>query len=295
MDRKMKRKQKKTLSPGIVVWNIAKFIMYVSMIFFGLTFILSLVWILVNSFKTAPDYMQDAFKLPQTFDWKNYKQVFENLEYKGYGLLGMIGNSMILVLWGWLVALTLPHMAGYVMARFNFKGRKLIEKAVWVSMIIPVIGTGSSALWFVSRIGLYDNFLGVFLMNAGSLGFSSIIYTSMYKGMSKSYAEAAYMDGASEWMVFTRIYYPQALPVTFIFLVQSFIATWGDYMTPYLYLPNHPTFALGLQQMQAQFVDFGNDYPVLFAAIVISLIPVLTLYLLFHKKITGNVALGAMK
>lgn len=265
------------------------------MIFFGLTFILSLVWILVNSFKTAPDYMQDAFKLPQTFDWKNYKQVFENLEYKGYGLLGMIGNSMILVLWGWLVALTLPHMAGYVMARFNFKGRKLIEKAVWVSMIIPVIGTGSSALWFVSRIGLYDNFLGVFLMNAGSLGFSSIIYTSMYKGMSKSYAEAAYMDGASEWMVFTRIYYPQALPVTFIFLVQSFIATWGDYMTPYLYLPNHPTFALGLQQMQAQFVDFGNDYPVLFAAIVISLIPVLTLYLLFHKKITGNVALGAMK
>lgn len=283
------------LTPGMVLWNVFKAIVYITMIFFAITFVGSLVWILINSFKPATEYMENTFNLPQMWDFDNYKQVFTNLRYKGYGILGMMGNSLIQIGWGWLVTLTLPHMVAYVMARFEFKGKKVLDKAIWISMIVPIIGTGSSTFWFLDASGLYDTWGGIFLLGAAGVGFNSIMLQGVYAGVDKSYAEAAYIDGASELTVFTKIYYPQAIPLTLLFLVNSFIATWGDFMTPYLYLPSHPTFALGLQQMQAQFVDFGNDYPVMFAAVVISLIPILILYFKFNKQITENTAIGSLK
>lgn len=288
----MKRKK---WTIGTIVWTVFKAVSYIVMLFCALSFVFSFVWILVNSFKTAPEYLEDVFKPSKTFDWENYKQVLENLKYKGYGLFGMLGNSLILVLWNVFVTMTLPHMASYVLARFDFKGRKLLESIIWASMIIPIVGSASSTMWFLNSIGLYDNFLGVFLLQASGLGFCQIMLTAFYKGVSKSYAEAAYMDGASEWIVFTRIYYPQSMSLTLIFVIQSIINVWNDYMTGYLYLPNHPTLALGLQQMQAQFVDFGADYPVMFAGVILAMLPVLIVYFTFSKKITSNAALGAMK
>lgn len=293
---KGKKKKQETMTVGLAAWYLCKGITYITMVFFALTFIFALIWILVNSLKTASDYMRNSFSLPKQFDFQNYVQVFTNLNYKGYGVLGMIGNTLILLAWNWFCTLVQPHLAAYVMARFNFKGRAFLEKACWVLTVVPLIGTAGMSMWVLNVTGLYDNFIGVFLLNSlGGLGMSTIMYMNIYKGIPAAYAEAAYMDGASEWVVFTRIYYPQALPVTYIFLITSFITIWGDFMTSYLYLPSHPTFALGLQQMQAQFVDFGNDYPVMFAALVVSLIPVLLVYGKFYPQIVENKALGVLK
>lgn len=290
-----KSKMKVPLTPGTVVWKVLKAILYVAMVFAALTFIFPFVWMLLNSFKTGIEYSENVFNLSKVFDWENYKQVMENLSYKNHGLFGMLWNSVKLVLWSAFATLVFPHLAAYPLARFDFKGKKVLETAIWISMVVPIIGAGSSTMWFLNASGLYDTFIGVFLLSAGGLGFSQILLTSFYRGIAPAYAEAAYMDGASEFLVFRKIYYPQALPLTFIFLVQSVIAVWNDYMTGYMYLPNHPTLALGLQQMQAQFVDFGADYPVMFAGIILAMIPVLAVYFAFSDQITNNTSLGAMK
>lgn len=288
-------KFKVALTPAGVAWNVLKAIIYVFMFLCALSFILSFIWILINSFKTAPDYMEDVFKPSKTFDWENYVQVLQNLNYRGYGLFGMLGNSLILVGWNVLVAMTLPHMAAYVLARFDFKFGRFLESVIFIAMVIPVVGGASSTMWFLNSTGLFDNFLGIFILQAVGLGFGQIMLTNFYRGVSTTYAEAAYMDGASEWVVFTKIYYPQAKAITLITVVNTVIGVWNDYMTGYLYLPNHPTLALGLQQMQAQFVDFGNDYPIMFAGVILSMIPVLILYFTFSKQIIENMSVGAMK
>lgn len=288
-------KLKTALTPAGAVWNVFKVIIYVLMFLCAISFILSFIWILVNSFKTAPDYMEDVFAPAETFDGENYVQVLQNLNYRGYGLFGMLGNSLILVGWNVLMAMTLPHMAAYVLARFDFKFGRFLESVVFISMVIPVVGGASSTMWFLNSTGLYDNFLGLFILQAVGLGFNQILLTNFYRGVSATYAEAAYIDGASEWLVFTKIYYPQAKAITSITVVNTVIGVWNDYMTGYLYLPNHPTLALGLQQMQAQFVDFGNDYPIMFAGVILSMIPVLILYFTFSKQIIENMAVGAMK
>lgn len=288
-------KLKVKLTPAGVAWEIIQTILYVFMLLVALSFIFSFLWIFVNSLKSGTEYMTDVFSLPKQLDWENYKQVLESLEFKGYGLFGMLGNSLILVAWGIFSTATFPHMAAYVLARFDFKFGKFLESLVYITMMIPVVGTSSSTMWFLNSTGLYDKFAGVFIIQTAGLGFASIMLTNFFRGVAPAYAEAAYIDGASEWQVFTKIYYPQAKAITMINVINQFIAIWNDYMTPYLYLPSHPTLALGLQQMQAQFVDYGNDYPVMFAGVIISMIPVVVLYLRFSKTIINNMAVGAMK
>lgn len=283
------------LTPSMAIWKVIKTIIYIFMVFCALSFAGSLIWVLYNSFKTAPDYMADSFGLPKEFDWGNYGQILRNLEYKGHGLFAMLGNSMILVAWSTFMCISIPHMAAYTLARFDFKGKGLIQGAIYLSMVVPVIGAASSQMWFLQSTGLYDNFLGIFLLQSGGLGFGQIMLTSFYKGIAPAYAEAAYMDGASEWTVFTYIYYPQAKGITMILVIQNFIGVWNDFMTGYLYLPSHPTLALGLQQMQAQFVDYGNDYPVMFAGVILAMIPVLGLYLSFSENIMTGAAIGSLK
>ena len=283
------------LTPGAVVWHIVKSVFYAFMVLCALSFIAAFLWIILNSFKSAPDYMMDTFSIPKEFDFENYAQVLSNLNYKGHNIFGMLLNSLILVAWSTFMCISIPHMAAYALARFDFKGKGLIQGAIYLSMVIPIIGASSSQMWFLQATGLYDNFLGIFLLQAGGLGFGQIMLTSYYKGITSAYAEAAYMDGASEFVVFTRIYYPQAKGITMILVIQNFIGVWNDFMTGYLYLPSHPTLALGLQQMQAQFVDYGNDYPVMFAGVLLAMIPVVILYMCFSNNIMTGMAIGSLK
>lgn len=290
-----KDKIKTKLTFGDATWKVVKTILHFILIVFALSFAAALIWVFLNSFKTATDYMEHPFGLWKEFDFANYQQVLDNLQYKGYGIFGMLGNTMILVLWNIFVTLTLPNMAAYVLARFDFMGKKVLQFVIYLSIMIPVIGTSNSTMWFLNSTGLFDNFLGIFLLSASAFGVNQIMLTAVYKGVAPAYAEAAYMDGASEWKVFWHIYYPQAKGMNMLFVIRTFIGVWNDYMTGYLYLPSHPTLALGLQQMQAQFVDYGNDVPVMFAGVVLSMIPILILYLRFADNILTGTVIGSLK
>lgn len=283
------------LTPAGVIWEIVQAILYLFMFLVVASFVFAFVWILINSFKSAPEYLESSFALPDKLDFSNYAEVITKLQFKGYGLFGMLGNSLLIVAWNIFTTIALPSMAAYVLARFDFKVGKIIETVVWISLVIPVVGTSSSTMWFLNSLGLYDTFAGMFIIKTAGLGFVSIMLTNFFRGVSRSYAEAAMIDGASEWNIYMRIYLPQAKAIILINVINNFITTWNDYMQPYLYLPSHPTLALGMQQLQAQFVDFGNDYPVMFAGVLLSMIPIIVLYCKFSKTMINNMAVGTMK
>ena len=280
---------------GNILWHSVKWLFYIFMVLMALSFVYILVWVLINSFKTGVNYTKDVFGLPKVWDWENYTQVLSSMNYKGYSIWGMLLNSLKLIAINVIITMTFPQMAAYVLARFNFRGKALIEGAVYASMMIPVVGNLASQLNFLVSTNLYNSFLGVFLLQASGLGFGQILLTTLYRGIDPAYAEAAYMDGASEWKVFLWIYYPQSLPLLMINLINGIIAVWNDFLTGYIFLPEHPTIALALQQMQASYVSYGNDYPVMFAGIALTMIPVLILFAIFGQKIMNTKDLGALK
>ena len=286
---------KTSVTVGSVTWEIFKWFSYVVMILAALSFVFIFVWLVINSLKTTSDYAANSFTLPEMWDWKNYVQVISELHYKGYNIFQLLGNSLTLILLSTINTMIWPQFAGYACARFDVPGKKIIESAVYIAMIIPIIGATNSFIQIKLALGLYDTFLGEFLFGSGGLGMGSILYATLYRGLPGAYAEAAYIDGAGEWRVFLNIYYPQSVPMMLIFIVQGIIATWNDYVGPYIMLPTHPTIALGLQEMQARFVWFGGDQPIMFAGTVVVLVPVLIIYAIFSDKIMGNTAMGALK
>ncbi len=278
------------------IWYGVKYLGYVLMVIWAISFVAVLAWVFMNSLKTGIDYTKDVFSLPKEWDWINYWEVITEIEFKGYSLLGMLGNSLIRILISVGCLMLFPQMVAYTLARVDFKGKKLIEDLIYVSMIIPIVGTLASSLSFMINTKMYDTWIGVIFASSGiGFGFQQMVLTTFYRGMESAYAEAAYIDGASEWVVFTKIYYPQSMPIMYPFIISCVIGTWNDFMDPYLFTPSKPTIALGLQQMQKTFVTFGNDYPLLYAGIILMLIPILIIFACFSNQMLNNKNLGALK
>ena len=295
----MQNKKNNTFSAGNpvanVTWHILKWLFYIVMILFSISFVYTFIWTLVNSLKTSMNYTEDMFGLPKLIDFDNYKTVLTSMTYKGYNLWGMLGNSLKLILINVVCTMTFPQMAAYTLARFDFRGKNVIVTAVYLSMMIPVVGTTSSILNFLISTKLYNSFLGIFILSMGGLGFGQMVLTTFYRGIDPAYAEAAYIDGASELQVFLKIYYPQSWPLLSINLLNAIIGSWNDYMTGYLYLPEHPTIALGLQQMQTTYVSFKNDSPIMFAGIILAMIPILIIFAFLGPKMMNSKDMGALK
>ncbi len=282
-------------TPGTIAWKTSKTVIYIAMSFFAITFVTIFVWVLINSLKTAPDYMQNTLGLPKIkWDFQNYIDIFK-FEYKNNNLLQMLLNTVVMIGISIFCTLTFPVMAGYVFGRMEFKGRKKFEEFLYVLMTIPIIGGASAQLKFLSALNLYDTYFGLFLLQSGAFGGGMLILASFFRGLPSAYAEAAYIDGAGEFTVFLKIYYPQALPLLSINIISSIIAVWNDYMTAYIFLPTHPTIALGLQQLQRTADVRGSDYPLMFAGIVLTMIPVFILFGFIAKNIFNSKDIGALK
>lgn len=286
---------KTKLTPSGIVWRVFKIIIYSLMVFFSITFVGIFVWVLINSFKTAPDFMQNALGLPEIkWDYQNYFDIFK-FEYKNNNLFQMLGNTLIMIAINVICTISFPVMAGYVFGRMEFKGRAKFEAFLYILMTIPVIGGASAQLKFLSALHLYDSYLGIFILSSGAFGSGMLILTSLFRGLPSAYAEAAYMDGAGEFTVFFKIYYPQAIPLLSINVITSIIAVWNDYMTAYIFLPTHPTIALGLQQLQRTADVHGSDYPLMFAGIILTMLPVFIVFSFIAKNIFNSKDIGALK
>ncbi len=286
---------KTELTPTNVLWTAFKVVIYAAMVFFALTFVFIFIWVLINSFKTAPGFMMDALGLPEgEWDFKNYLDVF-NFEYKNNNLYQMLFNTVVMIAISVFCTMSFPVMAGYVFGRMEFKGRAKFEAFLYILMTIPIIGGASAQLKFLSGLDLYDTYFGLFILQSGAFGSGMLILTAFFRGLPSTYAEAAYIDGAGEFMVFLKIYYPQALPLLSINIISSIIAVWNDYMTAYIFLPSHPTVALGLQQLQRAADVRGSDYPMMFAGIVLTMIPVFIVFGFIAKNIFNSKDIGALK
>ena len=102
------------------------------------------------------------------------------------------------------------------------------------------------------------------------------------------------MDGASHWQVFVKIMFPQALALMMTFAITDFIGGWNDYMTSLIWLPSFPTLATGLYKYEAAMIRSIN-YPVYFCGVIISAIPVLTVFICFRDTFMSSLSMGGLK
>ncbi|MBQ8429519.1 MAG: carbohydrate ABC transporter permease [Clostridia bacterium] len=272
-----------------------RILLFVVMSIFALSYVLLLFWMIFSSLRSVSNFNKYPFKM---FDMtmksivKNYNKAFT---YKAYGTTAMptmILNSAIYVFGTVLLAVLFPNIAGYIVAKYKFKLNGFITNLAIVTMVIPTIGSVTTTYRFLDTINMLNKFEGVFLMSAGGFGFGFLLFRNFYAAIPWEYAESAFLDGASNWRVFTSIMAPQARPIIVSIAIVSFISCWNDYYTPYMYLNEYPTVAYGLQ---AIYTKYQTSMPYVFAAMTFTTGVVLVVFCCFSKTIMNSMSAGGLK
>ena len=185
-------------------------------------------------------------------------------------------------------------VTGYCLSNYEFKARKYIYSVAIFCMTIPIVGSMGAYYKLIGELGLYDTPMYVVVTNLSSWGFNFLVMYGFFKNVSWTYAEASFVDGGGHFTVFFKIMLPLALgPIITLFVVSA-ISHWNDYMTMILYIPSYPTLASGLYTFQANAIREVN-YPVYFAGLLITLIPVLVLFTFCSDIMMSNMNVGGIK
>lgn len=160
-------------------------------------------------------------------------------------------------------------------------------------MAFPSLGGGAATYKLMVNLGLVNTW-GILLMFGGPFGFSFLIMYAYFKGVSKTYAEAARLDGAGEFLIFFRIILPMTKAALGVIIFMGIVGSWNDYYTPYMYLPEMKTLATGLQAFSITASTTGA-YTQMFAAMIIGTAPMVILFVCMHKTIINNTVTGGLK
>ena len=206
-------------------------------------------------------------------------------------------NTVLYTVGGAAIMCFMPAITAYITAKYDYPWSKALHMINIIIMCIPVVGIYPTELTFLRNSGLYDNILGNYVQKMTGSGTYYLVYYAFFKGLSDVYRDAASKDGASEWTITFRIYFPLAQKMILtVFLIQ-FVNLWNDYQTLYLYLPSYPTFAYMIyyKVIEATSKTVFQEIQMKTAACMFLAIPVLILFIIFKDKLMGSITLGGIK
>lgn len=271
-------------------------IMFVVFVLFALSFIFPFVWVLINSFKPKAEFATNFMGLPNNWTLKNYLDAFKTTESQsGFNIFQMLLMSVVVAGGGTIATVITSSFAAYVVAKYKFPGRNLLFSVVIFAMIIPAVGSLPSQIQLMDKMGLTDKVIGPIFLYSGAFGSNFLLLYSFFKNLSWTYVEAAKVDGASDFKIFFKIIIPMAKgPIIAVSVIQL-IGLWNDYLAPSIYIPDKPTIAVGLKYLSETMLDAKGDYTLLFATIILALIPIISLFVGFSKTIMENTSVGGLK
>ncbi len=275
-------------------------IVFVLFFLYAASLIFPLLWLLINSLQDRTIYevnlaLGNAFEFPSALHWENFSYAFTQLSYNGANIFMMFFNSIWYTLAYTLGGVLMSAFTGYALAKYRFKLRGFMYGVIIFTMTIPTVGTTGALFNLVYNVlHIYDSPFYVILKHLCGTGLNFLVLYGFFRNVSWSYAEAAFMDGAGHARVFFSIMLPQALPAIVTLSIVSGIAAWNDYMDVLMYLPSFPTIASGMYGVSRTLPRQGYS-TVYFAALVISMLPILILFTCFSNVIMKNFAVGGLK
>lgn len=297
---------------------------------YALSIIFTLLWGFVSSLKNQQEFLFDGttwLKFPtldaavkwnsrnEFFKLANYQRILQDyhlveeqcttdfiasngmeVTHRASGGFAMVMvNTAVYTVVGSVLHTVIPAVVAYAVAKYSNVVGKIIMGAALFAMTTPIIGSQASMLTMLRNLGVYDTFWGYLLMKASFAGMYFFVFTAFYESLPDSYAEAAEIDGASQFSVLVKIILPLSVKTLSTVFVIQFIHFWNDYQTAYIYMPSHPTLAYAVWWLTASNAVGGGDMVVRVAASMSLALPILIAFICFKDKLMGNVSLGGLK
>lgn len=281
-----------------------KVFIYVVLIALAVSILVPVAWVFMASIKQNSEFYGSPWSLPKGFYWQNFVDAWVNARMGDYFLTSVLVTALSMVL---LLVVALP--ASYALARFAFRGRKLINAGFMAGLfinvnyiVVPIF------LMFIGWDRGLSNLLGVtfFLNNpvvlavvyaATALPFTIYLLSSYFVTIPKAYEEAAYVDGAGYFRTMVKVIFPMAKPSIITVILFNFLSFWNEYiisMTLLTEANGTRTLTVGLMNlMKAQ--NAAAQYGQMYAGLVLVMVPTLILYICVQKKLTQGMTLGGLK
>ncbi|WP_042138836.1 carbohydrate ABC transporter permease [Paenibacillus sp. FSL P4-0081] len=245
----------------------------------------------LNSLKTEGDMMNNILAIPSKLEFGNYSDAFEKTNF-----LRSLGNTVVVAATGLVGIILFSSMAGYKLSRTPGRLSTFLFNLFVLSMLIPFHSIMISLNRISMKLAVQGTTVGLGLIYIG-LGVSMAIflYHGFVKSVPRDLDEAAVIDGCGEVRLFTTIIFPLLLPITTTVAILNLLWMWNDFLLPLLMLTDADQYTL-LLSTNMLFGQYGNnDWSAILSSLVLTMLPVVILYLLLQKYILNGIAEGAVK
>jgi multiple sugar transport system permease protein len=265
---------------------------WVTLVTLTVIFIAPLVWIASTSFKTNNDATALPLSwLPRPWTSQAYHTVLSTksqtpvLRWFLNSLAAGVGNAVLIV--------AVDAMAAYALARMEFRGRNVLFGAVVGTLFIPSFVFLIPNFLIVNKLGWLDSLWALIVPSAGG-AFGVFFLRQFFLSLPRELEEAAVLDGANQWQIFTRVVLPLSRPTLATLSVLAFLTNWNDFIWPIyvLFSPQHLTLPAGLGTLQN---SASTNYPIVMAGAVVAIIPVLILFTAAQRHVIASVARSGIK
>lgn len=279
-------------------FSIGQCLVYLFLVFWALTTIYPIIWVVQNSFKAKDKILADSFALPlgDLFTTANYRKAFGNLD-----VFGAYKNSIFISVIVSVGVVLLAGMAAYALSRYKFKGSGAIYSLVVASMMFPVYATIIPVFSMENSWGIVNTnnwfltMLSVILPQvAGNLAFAIIVLVGYIKSLPIELEEAAFMEGCNAYQIFFKVIVPLTKPSFATVAIFSFLWSYNDLFTQMFFLrrPEMRAITRLLNELTSQ---EGTNYGLMAAAVTLVVVPVVIVYCFLQKYIIKGMTAGAVK
>jgi ABC-type glycerol-3-phosphate transport system permease component len=249
------------------------------------------VWMVSASLKSSLEVFTAGLKIvPQDFAWENYARAWSDAHFGRYML-----NTVILTVSTVVIVVVRCALAGYVLGRYRFRGQKVIIGILVATLFVPTGYTIIPIVKLSMELGLLNSLTGMVLALSGAANVSAIlIYAGYFRQLPKELEEAATVDGAGFLRTFFQVMLPLSMPVTATVALLTFLATWNAFFLPLVFSFSDPDLRTLSVGMQAFVGENATDWSGMAAAGVISIVPIVALFLFLQRYFVEGIA-GAVK
>ena len=283
--------------------SVFKWLGFAVLFAYAFSMIAILVWSFLTSFKGRLDFYENPIGFPSAFEFSNFVTAIENFYVdvpKGaqtvrVEFLQLSLNSILNALGGSFVNVFVCCIVAYVTARFHYKFSTILYTIVLVVMIVPVVGNLPSEIQMLRNLHLYDTIIGAWVLKANFLGMYFMVFHATFKRVPNDFTEAAQIDGAGNLRVFFSIMLPMVKTTFTTIMLIRFIEYWNDYQMPLMYIPSYPTLSYGLYDYTQGLRPATAGTPMQLAGCMILFVPIFLIFILFQKRLMGNISMGGIK
>lgn len=252
--------------------------------------VIPFLWMLSASIKSNREvFLMDPFVwIPELPKWENFAEIWTKIP-----LLRFVGNTVYLTIVVTILQLLTSSFAAYSFAKLEFKHKNKIFLAYIATIAMPWQVYMVPQFIMMRSMGLNDKLLAMICLQAFS-AFGVFMMKQFYEGIPDDLCEAARIDGMNEYRIYLKIMLPLSKPALATLTIFTFVNTWNDYLGPLIYLRSEAkkTIQLGLRMFIGQ---YSSEYGLIMAGSVLSLIPVIIVFLCLQKYFVEGVASTGLK